>query len=179
MSTQKPQNSFEQIYNETYNDLLKFIILKCNNFDDVNDIIQETYTEFYKALNKTNIDNYKAYLYGIAKNKIKKYYHFKDRMKSLFINKDINDTEIKNIIADNFNLEEKILNKISEEEIWNYLNNKNIMISKVFFLYYSMDINIKEIGLLLHLNESTVKNHLYRTLKELNKIFGKENRNEN
>lgn len=46
------QKNFEEIYNSTYKNTLKYIIVHCNNMDDVNDIIQDTYTEFYKKLQK-------------------------------------------------------------------------------------------------------------------------------
>ena len=50
MSTQKILKEFEIIYKNTYNKILKYVICKCSNLDDVNDIIQETYIEFYKKL---------------------------------------------------------------------------------------------------------------------------------
>ena len=36
---------FEELYNQTYQKLLKYIVCHCSNIDDVNDIIQETYLE--------------------------------------------------------------------------------------------------------------------------------------
>ena len=52
MNNQELIKQFEMIYRETYKDVLKYIISKCSNIDDVNDIIQETYLEMYKALKK-------------------------------------------------------------------------------------------------------------------------------
>ena len=43
MSTQKSLKEFEQIYNDTYDNVLKYVICKSNNLNDVDDIIQETY----------------------------------------------------------------------------------------------------------------------------------------
>ena len=175
MSTLKPQNSFEAIYDDTYNDLLKFVMFKCNNIDDVNDIIQETYIELFKMLNKQDIKDIKSYIIGIAKNKLKKHYSFTNIIKNLFISKSINDEELSNIVEDTFDLENYVFEKITKEEIWDYLNSKSSIIAKIFYLYYAEDITIKEIAISLNLNESTVKNHLYRTLKELNELFGKDN----
>lgn len=71
MSTQKLLKKFEKIYDETYNNILRYIICKCNNLDDVDDIIQETYLELYKVLkDKKKILNYESYIITIAKNKI-------------------------------------------------------------------------------------------------------------
>ena len=54
MSTQK---IFKKIYDSTYNKLIKYIACRCNNINDVDDILQETYLAFYKVLlnNKTTL----------------------------------------------------------------------------------------------------------------------------
>lgn len=48
MSTQLSLENFEKIYDDTYNDTLKYILCKCSNIDDINDLLQETYVELYK-----------------------------------------------------------------------------------------------------------------------------------
>lgn len=86
MSTQKILKEFEEVYENTYHTLLKYIICKCSNLDDVNDIIQETYTEFYKLLKKNHkIDNKQAYIIGIARNTIKKYITCKSKINTVSI----------------------------------------------------------------------------------------------
>lgn len=174
MSTQQPQNSFEAIYNDTYNNLLKYVIFKCNNFDDVNDIVQETYIELFKMMKKQDIKDVNSYIIGIAKNKLKKYYGLMNTIKSTFISKNIDDEEIINIAQNNFDLETYIFEKITKDEIWDYLRTKKVIITKIFYLYYAENLKIKEIANGLDITESTVKNHLYRTLIELNKLFGKD-----
>ena len=52
--------------------------------DDVNDIIQDTYMEFYKKLQKNNklkIEDEQAFIVGMAKNILKKHYRFKYKSK--------------------------------------------------------------------------------------------------
>ena len=50
MSVEINIENFEKIYNETYSQILKFIICKCKNLDDVNELIQDTYVELYKTI---------------------------------------------------------------------------------------------------------------------------------
>lgn len=91
MSTKKILNKFEQMYKDTYNSTLKYIVCRCSNLDDVDDIIQETYLELYNALKeKRDISNYSAYIIGIAKNKIIKNFnsHKKSNTISIFQEKD-------------------------------------------------------------------------------------------
>lgn len=154
------------MYNKTYNIVVKYVVCKCNNVDDINDIIQDAYIALYKQLLKNNdIDNINNYVIGIAKNKINKYYGLSYKIKNLFTKTEINN------LKNNINIEKNLIEKDNLEEIWQYLKNKNIIIFKIFYLYYVESLTIKEISNHLNINESTVKNHLYRTLKELKNIY--------
>ncbi len=92
MSRKKLLKEFEKIYNQTYNNILKYIICKCNNLNNVDDIIQETYLELYRTLKKKKeISNYESYLIVIAKNKIIKFFNLdkKNNTISIFQDDDI------------------------------------------------------------------------------------------
>ena len=171
--------NFEEIYDLTYKDVLKFIICKCNNLNDVNEILQDTYIEFYQSLvrkKRLNLDNEKSYIIGIAKNVLKKYYRnkFKENSKIENIFKIENEVEVEKQISSNEDIEIEFINRENVEQIWDYLNKKDVLIAKIFYLYYSLDFKIIEIAEELNLNESNVKNYIYRTKKELKEIFGKE-----
>ena len=45
------------------------------------------------------------------------------------------------------------------------------MTFRIFILYFSQDLGLREIAQALHLNENTVKSRLYRTLKQLKETF--------
>lgn len=170
---------FEKIYKETYDYLLKFVVIKCYNINDVNDIIQDTYIEFYKIVNKNKkkIDNINSFICGIASNIIKRYYYKKNRIILLQNLDEKND--ITYDIPDDFNIEESIINKENSEKIWNYIETKDINTIKIFYLYFRFDEKISDIAKELELNESNVKNKIYRTIKEIKKFFEKEeNKNE-
>ena len=93
MGTHKFLKKFNKIYNETYNNTLKYIICKCNNLNDVDDIIQETYLELYRIIkDKKEVINYQAYIITIAKNKIIKYYKSNEKIKIISIYRE-NDKE--------------------------------------------------------------------------------------
>ena len=40
MIDQKTLDEFSKIYDETYNDVLRYVVCKCSNISDVEDIIQ-------------------------------------------------------------------------------------------------------------------------------------------
>lgn len=170
---------FEKIYKDTYNQTLKFIVVKCNNIDDINDIIQDTYIELLKIIKKKQpleIDNLNNYILGIANNIIKRHYYKKKKENIVFYySKDEDNAELE--IKDNFDLEQDIITKENVAQVWNYLKNKNIEITKIFYLYFALGLKISNIAEELEMTESNVKNKIYRTLKEIKKYIGKEVRN--
>ena len=167
------ESDFEEIYNNTYNKILKFVIIKCHNIDDVNDIIQETYIELLKIIKKKKIherDNIEGYIYGISNNIIKR--HYSRKKKDNVITSYAKEESI--VAEDILDIEESFITKENVKKIWDYLKKKELNIIKIFYLYYVIGLQIKEIAKDLELTESNVKNKIYRTLKELKKYLGKE-----
>lgn len=171
-------SDFDSIYNETYQTMLKFIIGKCQNLEDVNELLQDTYIELYYTLERKKAlkleEDISAYLKGISKNVIKKLYRnrYKERAKIVYFEKDLDYMDIKQ--EEEQNLEADFINRENVEQIWNYLNSKNVLIAKIFYLYFTLDLKIRDIAEELEITESATKNYIYRTLKELKEVFGKE-----
>lgn len=173
MIDQGTLKKFNKLYDETYNDILKYIVCKCSNIEDVQDIIQNVYLEVYKKLiHKKEIT--KAYIIGIANHKVKDYYrlHYKNKIVSLFSEKE--DLELIDAIQGDIDIEEAIMAKYDAEYVWEFLKKKKVVVSKIFFLYFKMELTIKEIARELEISESNVKYYLYRTLKELNSYLESE-----
>lgn len=169
-------SKFNEIYDKTHLDLLKYIILKCHNINDTHDIFQETYLELWNILNKKELTdtNIKSYLIGIANNKIKKHYTIIQKIKTISLfetNKQ--DKELIENIKDQMNLNDLLIKEDNWNIIWQYIKNKkNKDIPKVFYLHYKLELSIKEIAKELKTSESYIKHLIYRTLKELQINFG-------
>ena len=167
---------FENLYQITYDNTLKFIVVKCNNIEDINDIIQDTYVELYRKLKKSdlniNSEDEKSYIIGIAKNIIKRHYQ---KIKSK--NKEISLDKFENVETNaNIDLEDDFITQDNAKYIWEYIENKDLVTTKIFYLYYILDYKIEDISKEMELNISNVKARLYRTLKEMKNLFGKEMR---
>ena len=159
----KTQDKFDKLYNETHRDILKYIVLNCYNLEDAKDILQSTYLEVYK---KIDVVNDKKYIVVIAKNKIKRFYRFKYKIKNMFLyNEEI--STIDNVSSD-YNLEESIFMKYDVDLVWKLISKKPAVVSKVIYLYYYEGYTIKEISSILNISESNVKHYIYRTINELN-----------
>ena len=164
MIDQKSLKQFDLLYENTYFDVSKYVICKCSKPDDVEDILQNIYLAVFKAiLNNVNIT--KTYIMGIAKNKVNDYYRFnyKEKITSLFSSKD--DLETINIIPADVDIEASIIDKYDTDFVWEYLKNKKVIIFKVFYLYFKLELTIKEIAECLSLTQSNVKHYLYRTIR--------------
>ena len=138
MTSQTNLDKFNEIYNRTYSNTLKYIIIKCHNINDVNDIIQDVYLELWKIMNKKNIDdtNVNSYLIGIAVNKIKKYYSLVMRIRDISLfDKSNNELEIIDKIDSSFDIESLLIKDEEWKSIWDFIKNKkNQDIPKVFIL---------------------------------------------
>lgn len=177
MIDQANLKQFNEIYDKTYSTVLKYVVIKCSNINDANDIIQEIYLELWRIINKKELDvtNIKSYLIGIANNKIKKHYTLIQKFRTISIfSKNENDIDLIDNVGDNFNLDRFIVEKEKYEKAWDYIKTKkNQDIPKIFYLYYNLELSIREISKELKVSESYVKNIIYRTLKELRSFFGK------
>ena len=164
MIDQKTLDEFSKIYDETYNDVLRYVVCKCSNISDVEDIIQNIYLDVYKKL--PNIS--KSYIMGISKNKVNDYYIYNYKRKILEM---FSKEEIEVDYKSDVDIESATIMKYDVDLVWKYLKKKKAVISKVFCLYFKLGLTIKEISLELGISESNVKHYLYRTIRELNEFL--------
>lgn len=164
MINQEILNQFDMLYEATYFDVSKYVICKCSKPDDVEDILQNIYLAVFKAILNNN-EVTKTYIMGIAKNKVNDYYRFnyKEKIISLFSSRD--DLDLIETIPTDMNIEANLLDKFDTEFVWEYLKNKKVIVFKVFYLYFKLELPIKEISKCLDITESNVKHYLYRTIR--------------
>lgn len=155
---------FDLLYENTYFDVPKYVVCKCSNPEDVEDILQNIYLAVFKAVSK-NVNITNTYIMGIAKNKVKDYYRFnyKEKIVSLFSSKD--NLEMIDTIPADVDIESSLIDKYDTDFVWEYLKSKKVIIFKVFYLYFKLELTIKEISECLSLTESNVKHYLYRTIR--------------
>lgn len=164
-------NKFNKIYNDTYEDVVKYVVCRCKRIDDVSDIVQNIYIEVLKSLKNKDIN--KNYIIGISNHKIKDYYRFRYRKKEISIEEpDQNNITLYEKIPNNIDIVNNYITNNDIDKVWTYLNKKSIIISRIFYLYYYMGYKIKEISQILNISEINVKHYLYRTLNELNTYLG-------
>lgn len=150
MINQRNLDKFNRIYDETYDEVLRYVICICTNMNDVNDIIQETYLELWKILNKKVLteENIRGYLFKIAKFKVKKNStsFFKHKNISIFSKND-KDIELIEVIEDEIDVESLVIDQLMWDMIWKELKmKKNQDIPKIFYMHYKLDMTLKDIA---------------------------------
>ena len=71
-----PETYFNKVYDSTINALTRFVISKCGNILDAEDVLQNIYARFYQRISKkgyADIENAEAFLISIAKFECKNY----------------------------------------------------------------------------------------------------------
>ena len=128
LDNEETKQQFKKIYDETYHNVLRFIVIKTHDINEVNDIIQETYLELWKILNKKVLleDNLNSFMLGIANNKIKKHFTFLKKLKALTV--DNYDKNIENIKEERITLEDCAKVKVPTRIL-------RSIISKIFNVY--------------------------------------------
>ena len=168
---------FNKIYDSTTQAALAYISAKCGNMEDVGDILQETYMEVYSTLCEKGsdfIDNDEAFVINIAKRKIYKHYNNLEKSKadlSLTVLTNDNGEVNLDLQPDDMDIEDSICTNELVEEIHKYLKKKSQEIQRIFFLRFSLDLSISEIAELMELNDSYIKNKLYRTIGEIRQFY--------
>ena len=178
MSDPSTVSRFDEIYNSTKKPVLAFITAKCASTEDAGDIFQETYMELYRVLLKRGtgyITNEKAFVMKLAKQKLSRHYKLIDRLRNVvpLVRKDGDNEEfdVSEFDVDSFLVEDFTVNKVLLESARQHIKSKPEIVKKVFYLFYNSDLTISETAQLLSISESSVKNHLYRTLKEMRELL--------
>lgn len=163
---------FNRIYDETFDDLARFIAVKCHDVAEIPDLLQETYTDFYRYLLKHGAEHVRhprGLLFKIAKRKLFRHYALKAKMKHV-LSLDQPGDEGGDTLQNDRRL---AVEPVDVETRWVYerwlamIAEYPADVRKIYHLYYYEDMKLREIADVMGLSVSNVKNKLYRTRHEL------------
>ena len=167
MTGQTLSEFFSKIYDDTYRPTLAYVTAHAGRFEDIPDIMQETYAELYRVISKKGRDFARepaAFVKHIAKTRLSRFY--KKHTPELAIIED----------ADFFEpalteLDDSLLNSALIDEINRFLEQKPLSTRKIFTLHFYFDMTLEEIASELGISLSAVKNRLYRSIAELRRLY--------
>jgi len=170
------ENTFNEIYDRTYDKILKRVIYKIDDLSTVEDVMQSIYLNLYNTLQKKGpnyIEDIDRFLYKIAKTEIYKHYKLKNKLKINYID---DYSLLESESTSDFSIEEEssIINRLTSDEIWLEIKKERIEVQKILAFYYLQGLKINEISDLVGLNENTVKSTLYRSIKKIKTRIGEK-----
>ncbi len=150
---------FNQIYDETRNDMLRYILIRTNADPEAEDLMQEVYRKFYIRLtrNMLPILNPRRYLFSIAKKELSRFYLHAGQRKMEQPIEELND-----IVSDDAPLDERLLVEERKDTVWHVLQNEPALNRRIFYLFYGCDRSQKDIAKAFGFDEATVRQRLYR-----------------
>lgn len=176
------ETSHEQYFNSVYDDTIKsvssYVVSKCANFEDSQDIIQNIYTRFYQRISQKGYDDIEspeAFLINIAKFECRTYYSTKKKKGNISSLTEFSEEEMVKIEAEMSRhqpvLEDVICNKLLAKQIFDDIMKTDELTGQIFYLHYACDMKLEDVANTLGLGLSTVKNKLYRTIERQKKKF--------
>ncbi|MDR0855153.1 MAG: sigma-70 family RNA polymerase sigma factor [Christensenellaceae bacterium] len=166
---------FDEVYDKTFNLISAMATAKCARLEDVKDIVQETYAEYFNTLKKKGIayaQNDGGFVVAVLRSVLFKHYKGRENEKNTLVSLtpyEENVSDIEDSALSIFEVSEK---KESISLVLAELKKKDLLTQKIFAMFYYSDMKIKEIGALLEVSESLVKHKLYGTITELKLKLG-------
>jgi RNA polymerase sigma-70 factor, ECF subfamily len=181
MVDQTATTFFNRIYDETYKRSLWYVTKKCSHAEDIADILQEVYTEVYSVIAKKGIEyvkNPEAFVMQVTKAKVYKHYSLSERLANLiplFVKReDDEEFNVTDYELSNDSIEEHLINSLLLDDVAKFISAKPNDVQKVFYMFYFLELTIPQIAHDLSMKESNVKSKIYRTVREVRKMYGKD-----
>ncbi|PKG23168.1 sigma-70 family RNA polymerase sigma factor [Niallia nealsonii] len=155
---------FAEIIEKYGQDMLQLTFSYVNNKALAEDLTQDIFVKCYKSLHtyKQN-SSLKTWLWRIAIN------HCKDYLKSWY-NKNVVEMQNEGSLTSNGEMvEDVIIQREEEERLVSFVMKLPVKYREVIYLYYFEELTIKEISLIIHVNENTIKTRMKKAKALLKK----------
>lgn len=177
--TQQDVNEyFNTVYEQTAGAVSRYVISKCGNILDSEDILQNIYARFFKRIQKKgfgDIESAEAFLINIAKFECRNYFGGIKKRSRTSSFADYTEEQMVEIEAEmsrsEKRLEDVLCNELLARQIFEDITNDDPAVGKIFYMHFVMDMKLDDIAKELDINLSTVKNKLYRTIERQKKKF--------
>ena len=169
---------FNTVYSQTFNSVSRFVISKCGNILDSEDILQNVYTRFFMRIKKKgfeDIENSEAFLINVAKFECRNYFGVLKKRSKTSAFAEYTDEQMAEIEAEmsrsEKSLEDVLCNELLARQIFDDITSDDPLTGKIFYMHFVLDMKLDDIASELEMKLSSVKNRLYRTIERQKKKF--------
>ncbi len=154
---------FDRVYDDTYTDILKYVVAKTSRADEVEDIVQAVYQKFYMRICRrghSDINNPQAFLISSARREIIRFYATK-RLRNE------RETTFEPSMEAEVPFESTLEHSDAAQAVWETVKELAPESYRVFTLYYGFDLPVEEVAKTLGLTPQAVKSRLFRARNEV------------
>ncbi len=162
----KNREAIKVFYQENYKMIFRLAYKFTNNKEDAEDILQETFVRALKNIKKLKIESSKSLKNWLLRICINISIDFLRKKKVEFFLR----TKIR--AQEQSNPEKKMEKRELKEKMERAISSLSPKQRVVFTLKYLDDFKIKDISEVLGTSENTIKKHLQRSVKKIEKILG-------
>ena len=170
-ASQGNRSALAQLADRFHEDIFRMVYYRVRSRVDAEDITQDVFLKaFQKISSIKDASKFRGWLFTITLNRIRDFQR-KKRFRSLF---KVEDEQIESHPDTVYDQNQpQALEQVMRQDFWNQigkvLNKLPKMEREVFLLRFFDHLSIAEMAAVLNKSESTVKTHLYRSLKKFKK----------
>ena len=159
------RKAIDSLINRYQQEIFRMVYLRAGSLMDAEDITQDIFIKVFKRIGRLrNPRLFKSWLYRLAINQVIDY-HRKKRLLSYFGFGKKNPSESVEA-ASHLDPSSDLLRKEFQTRLFSYLKSLSATEREVFLLRFMDGLKIREIAAILEKAESSVKTHLYRSLRK-------------
>ncbi|MCM3761763.1 sigma-70 family RNA polymerase sigma factor [Alkalihalobacillus oceani] len=156
------QEAYSDLYERTVQDVYKNVHFLADNKADVDDIVQDSFIQAFKALDKFEIERpFKPWLLGIAIKKVHAY-----RRKKWMRLRTIKRAEEQAIGNEHF-LFHQADERLANDDLFRSIEQLPFKLKQVVILHYLNDYSQEDVAGILDIPIGTVKSRVHAALKKL------------
>ncbi len=164
------QSYFNRIYSQTNAELTKLVVIKTSNADQVEDILQNVYQEFYARILRKGFADIRqpaAFLNKLAHQELSRHY----QRKAMRQQREIDLEGYDDLVDDTIPFDSLLETREQMQHVAHLVKQLPLYSYKSFVLFYYYDMPISGIARQIGISESNVKDRLWRSRNALRKAL--------
>ncbi len=157
------EHAFGELYDKYKDSIYRFVYFKVSNREKAHDLVNESFLKIYNYIREDkDIENFRAFLYKIARNSVIDFYRTRKDNISLDDSPDIES---------DIDIEDDADRMVKVKRIKKHLEKIKPKYREVVHLYYFEEFSFKEISKMIGESESNVRMRALRGIKSLKKLL--------
>ena len=166
------EERFDQLYEQTRQNTLRFISSKCIRITDIEDIYQETYLRVFDAIKDgREIREPEGFVIGIAKHCLSQYYSAAQRLRARISLSAGNASGEPVDIGGDTDIEQLVADRTLLDEVFSEICRLPSEVQRIFYLHYFLELSLPETARLMGMSEGKVTQRLYKAVRQLRRKY--------